>query len=109
MIAAVDEANRRWPEFVAALQNRKAPDEIFAVKARFTEGEEEEFMWVSVDRIDGERILGRLENSPAMIKSLREGDLVTVPRENLNDWLYSSGGEPVGGFTMKVMEEIMKK
>lgn len=110
MVAAVEEANRRWPEFVAALATRKCPEDIFAVKARFSEGEEEEFMWVSVDKIDGEKILGRLGNSPAMIKSLREGDYVTVSRENLNDWLYGyTDGQPVGGFTMKVMEEIMKK
>jgi uncharacterized protein YegJ (DUF2314 family) len=109
MMAAVEEANRRWPEFVAAFQQRKSPDEIYAIKACFAEGDEAEFMWVSVQKLDGDSIVGRLENSPASIKSVREGDIVRVQRADLNDWLYGNNGQSVGGFTMKVMEQIMNK
>jgi uncharacterized protein YegJ (DUF2314 family) len=108
MAAAVEEARRRWPEFVVAFRNRGVDAETpFVIKARFAEGENEEFMWVSVQHIEGEQITGRLDNSPASLKSVKEGDTVTVAVADLNDWLYGADGKPVGGFTMKVLGEAL--
>lgn len=108
MVAAVEEARRRWPEFVVAFRNRGGDvDEPFVIKARFAEGENEEFMWVSVQQIEGEQITGRLDNSPAALTGVKEGDTVTVALADLNDWLYGADGKPVGGFTMKVMGEAL--
>lgn len=109
MVAAVEEARRRWPEFNSAFQKRKSEEEIFAVKARFAEGDEEEFMWVAVENINGDSITGTLGNSPAIVKKVKEGDTVTVKLSDLNDWLYGKEDKMEGGFTMKVMEEAMKK
>ena len=105
MVAAVAEMRRRWPEFVSAFQAGPLADTPFLVKARFAEGDDEEFMWVSVQKIEGDSIMGRLENSPAALKAVKEGDTVTVRVEDLNDWVCKTGGETVGGFTLKVMEE----
>jgi len=109
MVSAVEEARRRWPEFVAAFQNRSSSEQIFAVKARFTEGEDEEFMWVSVQNLEGDCITGRLENSPAVLKSIKEGDTVAVQVEQTNDWFYGGENQSTGGFTIKVMDEVMNK
>jgi uncharacterized protein YegJ (DUF2314 family) len=108
MIAAVAEARRRWPEFAAAFQARETANEAFIVKARFADGENEEFMWVQVQKLEGNSIIGELGNSPAALTNVKEGDIVTVPLEDLNDWLCQINGEAVGGFTMKVMKEAMK-
>jgi uncharacterized protein YegJ (DUF2314 family) len=105
MVAAVEEARRRWPEFIAAFQVRADPESPCVVKACFTDGEQSEFMWVSVQRIDGDQITGRLENSPASLTNVKEGDTVTVSLNDLNDWLCEIDGETVGGFTMKVMAD----
>lgn len=107
MVAAVEEARRRWPEFVAAFRARTDPEVPFIVKARFCEGDVGEFMWMSVQSITGERITGRLENSPAQLQKLKEGDPVTVAVSDLNDWLCQINGEPAGGFTVKVLNEVM--
>lgn len=109
MVAAVAEARRRWPEFVAAFQQRSPSNQAFAVKARFCEGENEEFMWIAVQKLEGDSIVGELGNAPASIQTVKEGDIVTVATADMNDWLCEIKGKAVGGFTMKVMQEAMDK
>src|SRR5688572_267015 len=46
--AAEAEAMRRWPEFVAAF-NKQEPNVAYAVKAKFTDGDASEWMWVQVE------------------------------------------------------------
>src|SRR5207245_368362 len=65
MVAAVEEGRRRWPEFVAAFNARNSPEQMFAVKARFSDGKNEEFMWVAVRKLEGDSLTGELGNSPA--------------------------------------------
>ena len=108
MVAAVAEARQRWPEFAAAFNSRAAGDEAFIIKARFSDGEHEEFMWVQVQKLESDSITGELGNSPASLKHVKEGEIVTVPLADLNDWLCQINGEAVGGFTMKVMKQAMK-
>ncbi len=106
MVAAVAEARSRWPEFVAAFQAGVAsPEAPFIVKARFSDGENEEFMWVSVTGIAGETITGKLENSPAALTNVKLGDEVNAQLADINDWLCQRGEETIGGFTVKLMSE----
>lgn len=109
MIAAVAEARQRWPEFVAAFESRPATAESpFIIKARFSNGTSEEFMWVSVTGISGETISGQLENSPASLTHIKIGDTVTVPLADLNDWLCQRDKQALGGFTLKLMSDKMR-
>jgi uncharacterized protein YegJ (DUF2314 family) len=103
MKAAVAEAWRRWPEFVAAFNRRRAM-QGFAVKVPFHEGQEAEYMWVEVSNLDGNTIHGNLVSKPAMVSDLKLNDKVTVSLDDLNDWIFSDGKQMVGGFTSKVLE-----
>lgn len=106
MTAVVAEARRRWPEFVEAFQKCTNPDKPFVIKARFTDGAHTEFMWVSVRKIEPEKIYGRLENAPVELVNVHEGDEVVVPLSDLNDWLCEIDGKTEGGFTLKAIAEI---
>lgn len=110
MIAAVEEARRRWPEFVAAFEQRlldvKAP---FTIKAPIGPEGSEEFMWIDVTGIEADTIYGNLGNEPATIPHLKLGDRVRVPVAKLNDWLCLINGEPCGGFTIKVIAEHARR
>jgi uncharacterized protein YegJ (DUF2314 family) len=110
MLAAVEEARRRWPEFVAAFEQRD-PDApgSFAIKARFAEGDRAEYMWVAVTGLEHDFILGTLSNAPVNLQRLQEGDRVRVPLDDLNDWLYVADGELVGAFTAKVLDAVAKE
>lgn len=109
MVKAVAEAQRRWPEFVAAFRAKRDEDKPFIIKAEFEEADKAEFMWVSVNRIEGDTIHGVLENRPHQLTRVKEGQQVAVPVSALNDWLYIKGKESVGGFTMKVIAEAQKE
>jgi uncharacterized protein YegJ (DUF2314 family) len=109
MQAAVSEARRRWPEFVAAFEARSADETAFAIKAPFGEKDRVEFMWVEVTSIENDLIYGKLLNEPADLPGLHEGDRVTVPVADLNDFLCTINDAPVGAFTMKVLAERAKQ
>lgn len=107
MKKAIAEARRRWPEFVAAFQTRQA-GQRFSVKAPLRDGGKTEFIWIEVTGIGKDTIQGKLDNEPAEVKSMKIGDAVRVEVKTLNDWLYLSNGEMIGGFTVKVMQQIME-
>jgi uncharacterized protein YegJ (DUF2314 family) len=110
MAAAVIEAKKRLPEFVAAFSKAKDGYQ-FSVKAPFSDpgnSEESEFMWVHVSRVDWDAVHGTLLNDPQFIKSYRYDDVVRVPMEQIVDWVYSDGEKSVGDFTAKVLDEAAR-
>lgn len=110
MQAAVAEAHERWNEFVAAFETRSGDDDTpFAVKAPFNADDNTEFMWVEVTGIENDVVYGLLKNEPADIPNLHEGDRVKVAVPDINDWLAVIDGEPVGGFTIKLLSEEAKR
>lgn len=108
LLAATAEATRRWPEFVAAFTARRPGDEHFSIKAKFTQDGNTEHMWVQVEQLTEAGVTGLLGNDPAQLAHLKLGDMVTVPLGDIEDWLYVDGKEMVGGFSVKVMQEIME-
>lgn len=106
MIAAVAEARRRWPEFVDALARREA-DQMFAAKFPFRNGNpdsEPEFLWVLVDRVEGNQVHGQIDNDPLDLP-LKAGDEVSVSVSDLNDWMYGGSEQQIGGFTVQVLRD----
>jgi uncharacterized protein YegJ (DUF2314 family) len=106
MAAAVLEAKKRLTEFTKAFA--KARDGWqFSVKAPFSEkdSEESEYMWVHVSRVDFDAVHGTLLNDPEFVKSFKYDDVVRVPMDQIVDWVYSDGENPVGDFTAKVLDE----
>jgi len=108
MEAAVEEARRRWPEFVAAFDSRRA-EQNFAVKAPFSDGKNTEFMWAAVtDLEDDVIIMGTLENEPVSV-NMSYGSRVRVSSADLTDWIISEKNASLkGGFTIKVSDEMQK-
>jgi uncharacterized protein YegJ (DUF2314 family) len=102
MQAAVAEARRRWPEFVTAFAARM-PDQHFAIKAPITRGEHTEFIWLTVDRLEADAIHGRLDNDPVNLGKLKSGDKVTIPLNELNDWVFNQSEGVTGLFTTKIL------
>lgn len=93
--------------------------ELAAVKASFSDppeiraqnegGLEVEHMWLLDVDFDGRQIQGTLINSPHSLKSFKEGDRVTVKGKQLFDWMYVSGGDVYGGFTVDLLRSRMGK
>ncbi len=108
MKAAAEEARRRWPEFLAAFQQRK-PGVHYSVKMPITRGGNTEFIWIEVTAIEGETIRGTLGNEPVNLPGLKLDSPVEAPLKDLNDWMYGDEKRVQGGFTMKVLAEAAGK
>lgn len=102
LLAAKEEAHRRWPEFVDSF-NRK-DGEGFSVKAPITRGETTEHIWIEVDALDSAKVMGRLGNDPVDLDGLRLGSRVEVPVEDVEDWAILKGDKPVGLFSLDAVQ-----
>jgi uncharacterized protein YegJ (DUF2314 family) len=108
--AAIEEAQRRLPEFRRALDidaRRLIPQiEGSLVKARFESAitHEIEHMWLEDACFEGDTIVGTLSSEPSAIPEHSKGDWVTVSPEAVSDWVYREGGRTFGGFTIRVMQ-----
>ena len=107
ILAAVEEARRRWPEFTAAFTHPSPGQQGFTVKARFADGDTVEFMWVEVTAITPATVTGIVGNEPNLLANVKLGDSAILAIDEIVDWLYVDGEEMVGGFSVKVLQEIM--
>ena len=104
MLAAADEAKRRWPEFENAFRSGDKSCEKHSVKAPFATSKDGiEWIWVEVVSIVDGKVQGRIGNDPIDVPGLRIGSPVAVDAEKVQDWLYLRNGEMIGGFTAKVL------
>jgi uncharacterized protein YegJ (DUF2314 family) len=108
MEAAMAEARYRWPEFVEAFRNKKT-GQLFLVKAPFSDGENKEWMWVTVSAASDYAIAGKLENQPVDVQGFHKGDHVELPSEKIADWIYEDRNQRAGGFTNAVLTKSLKK
>ena len=108
-----------WRE-IAWEQRRIIPGlDLAAVKASFSDppeiraknpgGLEVEYMWLLDVEFDGRVVRGTLINSPHSLRSIQEGDRVTVAGKQLCDWMYVIAGNVYGGFTVDLMRSRMSK
>ena len=73
------------------------------------EGENSEFMWLQVTKIDDKLIHGLLDNNPVALKEAKHGTDVHISIDDVDDWLYSTGPgkeDVKGGYTLRVFDEL---
>ncbi|MCC9603611.1 DUF2314 domain-containing protein [Stieleria sp. JC731] len=70
---------------------------------------EVEHMWLIDVDFDGREVEGTLINSPISLKSVKEGDRVTIRGKQICDWMYVLDGEVYGGFTVDLLRSRMGK
>ena len=108
MKAAVDKARSHWPEFVTGFENR-SNQQTFSVKAPLRDGEEREYIWINVTAIENNIIYGKLGNEPVNLPRFKLDDTVRVSVNDLNDWIYTTGNDLHGGFTLEVLTRAAKE
>lgn len=79
------------------------------IRAQNPDALEVEYMWLLEVDFDGRQIQGTLINSPHSLKSINEGDRVTITGSQVFDWMYVIAGEVYGGFTVDLMRSRMEK
>jgi len=106
-----------WRE-VAWERRRIIPGlDLACVKAAFSDRQKErsdgapstEHMWFSDIDFDGECVDGVLVNSPNWVKSVKKGDCVRVPLNEIKDWMYAISGVAFGGYSVNLMRSRMDR
>lgn len=107
-------ARSRWNEFVQAVKSGQAKkDELLYIKTKFKDGKNIEHMWVEpldLAKLDGPKIVGKLANTPLLVKNIKEGDRVTIKKSAVEDWEWVGDDHIIRGcFTVVVLEKIEKR
>jgi len=103
MKAAVAEARRRLPEFLAHLANPAPGERGFTIKYDLLpEPDKGENIWVDVISSSPGFILGRLANVP-LDPRFKLGEKVTVAHAEILDWGYIRDGVMQGNFTTRAL------
>lgn len=107
LVAATEEARRRWPEFQKAFRDRGTNRRCF-VKVRVdAEPKGYEYLWVEADQVSGDTVWGRVNSTPMHTTKVREGQPLTLRISEVWDWAVSQGDRIVaGGFQAAVLESV---
>jgi uncharacterized protein YegJ (DUF2314 family) len=107
MIAAIEKARSTVAQFTIALANPKAAQSSFAVKLAVVDNENVEHIWIMPVRHHNAQFVGKINNEPERVTTVKSGDEVTVAEDKITDWMYVDNGRLVGGFTLRVLRSKM--
>ena len=117
MLKAFEQARKSFRYFWRELyweRLRIVPALSFAcVKVAFSQelngSTEVEHMWVNDVYFDGERVCGVLVNDPNVLSNVKNGEQVSVPLEQISDWMFAIEGKTYGGFSVQAMRKAMSQ
>ena len=117
MLKAFEQARKSFRYFWRELyweRLRIAPTLSFAcVKVAFSQelngSTEVEHMWLNDVYFDGERVCGVLVNNPNVLSNVKNGEQVSVPLEQISDWMFAIEGKTYGGFSVQAMRKAMSE
>ena len=111
LLAASEAARARLPALRAAFARGLRPGETIEVKAPFkTDADGREWMWVRVEKWQGDVVEGMLANEPDLIAHLHSGQHVAVSQADLFDYSHRfADGRVEGGATEAIIERLDKE
>jgi uncharacterized protein YegJ (DUF2314 family) len=65
----------------------------------------EEHLWLGSPIFEADSVVGRVEDEPLYVKTLKRGELVRVDKDAVTDWMYLDSNRLRGGYTIRVAIE----
>jgi uncharacterized protein YegJ (DUF2314 family) len=77
----------------------------YSLKVDFVDNGEHEHMWISLNKIVNGQFQGLLGNEPQIVKNIKFGDLVSVTKDQIEDWIIMDVKKDnwEGGYSVKVL------
>ena len=72
-------------------------------------GGNSEHIWIQVQELLPDKIRGLLANDPVALGDLKAGTSVEISRDQVEDWVYTREGAPVGLFTVQILQELERE
>ena len=107
MDAAIAKAKSELAYFWTVFESPSQGERSFAVKRKFTEGSNWEYMWVTPLRRKNGRLTGRVANEPDGLRNVKLGQIVTFDESEIADWLYMRAGKMHGNHTVRPLLQRM--
>jgi uncharacterized protein YegJ (DUF2314 family) len=105
MNRAINEARATVDQFIAALNAPQPSQQAFSVKLLVSDGQHSEHMWVTPVRYEQGKFFGQINNVPDLVRGVTLGDEVSVPANEISDWMFVDRGRLIGGFTIRVLRD----
>lgn len=103
MNEAMDKARKSLEDFIKVVQKPQKTHSSFAVKVAVRDGKNVEHFWVALEKFDGKQFDGTIGNDPMLVKTVKAGDRIKVPKDKVEDWMYIEKAKLVGGYTVRVL------
>ncbi|NOU08566.1 MAG: DUF2314 domain-containing protein [Nitrospira sp.] len=100
MQKAMERARAGLEDFLRKAGSPPPNTDQYSVKVRVSEGDQQEYLWLSNLKVQGELWSGRIDNLP-MIRSVKKGQSYAFAKTEIIDWTYidKSKKKVVGNFT----------
>lgn len=105
MTTAIEEARAKVDSFIAALSTPQPNQEAFSVKVAINDGDQTEHLWLVPVRFENGKFIGRVNNEPQKVTTVKFGDEIRVAKDEISDWIYAEDRKMVGGFTARVLQD----
>ena len=79
----------------------------FSIKIPVKDGEHTEHFWLSDVRYQEGVFTGKIDNEPDEVRTVKIGQEVTVPKDEIADWMYFEDGKMHGNYTLRVLMKQM--
>ena len=109
MAAAIAKARASLESFRTVLAAPPTGSKSFSVKVGFPWGikDDREHIWLTEPKLAATTVTGTINNEPVDATSLKLGEVVTAPLEDISDWMYVENGVLRGGYTLRVLLDKM--
>jgi uncharacterized protein YegJ (DUF2314 family) len=101
MRAAFDKAQATLDRFLALAASPPPNTGSFAVKVAISDGGSKEYFWITPFVLRDDVFSGRVNNTPQVVATVKEGEEISFGRSDVVDWTYENSLEKrmYGNFT----------
>ncbi|MBS0181388.1 MAG: DUF2314 domain-containing protein [Nitrospira sp.] len=100
MQKAMERARTSLEDFLRKAGSPPPNTDQYSVKVRVSEGDKQEYLWISNLKTQGDLLSGRIDNLP-IIRSVKKGQSYSFAKTEIVDWTYidKSKKKVFGNFT----------
>ncbi len=107
MNEAIAKARETLPQFWQSFKHPQIGEYGFSLKVKITDKNEVEHFWVvDIQQKDGE-LYGTINNDPEKVRSVKIGDRIQIPTQDISDWTYLRNHKMVGNYTLRLLVKRM--
>jgi uncharacterized protein YegJ (DUF2314 family) len=109
MAEAMKKARTTVDQFIQALKQPKSTQSGFSVKTPIRDGDSTEYMWLNPVSFRNGKFVGKINNEPDTVTTVKLGDEITIEKDGIADWMYIDNRKLVGGYSIRVLRDMTPK